>query len=234
MDETTFDVNDYIFDGTTTISLNAGVKICDLDWEISGVIQFPIKYVNMSGVITIINENDSSVSIVGNKVKYVKSLSANDNVMDYIPVSGVFNYSNVTSNIVQTTNIIAYSGDMNLDFNSMDFGIEYTNTKNTVLIGSATEWFVENTIKVTDEKWEVIKHYISTGDLNKIRVKYYFMFMNDEIVIPASSIDVTQPYLIYTRPYADAKGPQAPTNMEGHINQLSYEYNICDKEFILE
>ena len=72
MDETTFDVNDYIFDGTTTISLNAGVKICDLEWEISGVIQFPIKYVNMSGVITIINENDSSVSIVGNKVKYVK------------------------------------------------------------------------------------------------------------------------------------------------------------------
>ena len=234
MDETTFDVNDYIFDGTTTISLNAGVKICDLDWEISGVIQFPIKYVNMSGVITIINENDSSVSIVGNKVKYVKSLSASDNVMDYIPVSGVFNYSNVTSNIIQTTNIIAYSGDMNLDFNAMDFGIEYTNTKNTVMIGSATEWFVENTIKVTDEKWEVIKHYISTGDLNKIRVKYYFMFMNDEIVIPASSIDVTQPYLIYTRPYADAKGPQTPTNMEGHINQLSYEYNICDKEFILE
>lgn len=234
IDETTFDINNYIFNGTTTISLNAGTKICDLDWEISGVIQFPIKYVNMNDGITIINENDSSVSVVGNKIKYVKSLSASDNIMDYIPVSGVYNYSNVTSNLTKITNIVSYSGNMNLDFNAMDFGIEYTNIKKTIQVGSVTEWFVENTIKITDDKWEVIKHYISTGDLNKIRVKYYFMFMNDEIIIPVSSIDVTQPYLIYTRSYADAKIPQNPTNMEGHINKLSYEYNICDKEIILE
>ena len=137
-------------------------------------------------------------------------------------------YSTVVDKTTTSTNIV-YSGNMQADFDAVDFNIEYVNNKIEYIPG--TEWYVENTIKISEEKWDVIKHYISTGALTTITIVYKIS-PDDTITIPISSAMLSMSDFTYTRGYSDAVLVQ-PTTVESQINVFKYRYDVYPKQILL-
>lgn len=225
--ETTIQSNDYDISGTTIINISAPNKSVTVNWTFANVITMPIKYINRNNALVTLYSYTPGITISGNTVTYVDNFTG-ISLDDIIPGAGVNGYSTVVDRTTTSTNIV-YSGNMQADFDAVDFNIEYVNNKIEHIPG--TEWYVENTIKISKEKWDVIKHYISTGALTTITI-IYKISPDDTITIPISSAMLSMTDFTYTRGYSDATLVQ-PTTVESQINVFKYRYDVYPKQILL-
>ena len=212
---------------TTVINISAPSKSVTVNWTFANVITMPIKYINRNNALVILYSYTPGVTISGNTVTYTDNFTG-ISLDDIIPGAGVNGYSTVVDRTTTSTNIV-YSGNMQADFDAVDFNIEYVNNKIEYIPG--TEWYVENTVKISEEKWDVIKHYISIGVLTTITIVYKIS-PDDTITIPVSSAMLSMADFTYTRGYNDAALVQ-PTTNETQINVFKYRYDVYPKQILL-
>ena len=112
---------------------------------------------------------------------------------EYYPSSGFSNYSDIFSNSVSINENITYTGNMNRDFNSSP------NTINTSFLtiysGPVRKYEVEIYVEISNIKWQVINHYISTNDLNEVHCTFATsssIFGTFTIKVPKADIDTTK------------------------------------------
>ena len=86
-----------------------------------------------------------------------------------------------------------------------DFILDTKSLTYMYLVSSKTvagniKYFVQIEITIGDTKWEVIKHYISTGDLNNISITYNTISTDIGtfvINIPKADINITDSKFVY-------------------------------------
>lgn len=170
-------IDTYDISGNIDVTISsAGVSIETIvNITIQNITHFPIRYTNYNDTENIISFDDiDGTDIVWNST--LKELTINkkydSNVLnDWLPLSGVSGYSDIVSNVIYITNI-AYSGDMYADFVLDTKSLTYMYLISSKTVAGNIKYFVQIEITIGDTKWEVIKHYISTGDLNNISITY--------------------------------------------------------------
>ena len=216
---TSFPVDNYTFTGTIVTNVDAisGSNVVT-NIQISGITHFPIRYKNMFGDDKFIWMGDidgSKLSFSGN------TLTVNDTTLsnEYSPLAGVINYSSVTDNITYSNNII-YSGDMNLDFNAVDDLIEKINSVLPVP-SDPSKYYCQFAVKVKHTKWEIIKHYAYSGDLNTITVSFATtspILGTKTFSVGVGSINLANPDLALSRPFSDVQSNEIGLLLFAQIN----------------
>ena len=227
MNNTTIQGNDYIVTGTTTVNISGSSKTIDVRWTFNNVDTMPIRYVSRNNKTVVLYASSPGVTVNANSVDYIDTFTSGTSLDDIAPAAGVLGYSTVVDNTTTTTNI-TYSGNAQDDFDAVDLAVEFTNNKITK---SPTEWYVENAIKISDKKWDVIKHYFGLGQISAIKVTYKIN-PDDVITIPITSSMISLNEFNYARPYSDAASVQ-PTTNETQINVYKYRYDTYPREIVL-
>ena len=110
------------------------------------------------------------------------------------------------SDSITYTNNIIYSGDMNVDFNAADDTLEKINTIQSITSGATTGDYVQFAVKIKYTKWEIIKHYILSGDLSNITVSFatvHPILVTKTFTVASSSVNLTLDSLSLVRPFSD-------------------------------
>ena len=201
---TTFSVDSYKFTGSVVVNIDpSSTNYVTTNIQISGITHFPVKYINHFGDEKVIQYTDidgSTISFSGG----ILSISDTTPKNEYAPFTGISGYSSVSDSITYTNNII-YSGDMNVDFNAADDTLEKINTIQSITSGSTTGDYVQFAVKIKYTKWEIIKHYILSGDLSNITVSFatvHPILGTKTFTIASSSVNLTLDSLSLVRPFS--------------------------------
>ena len=199
-------IDTYNISGNIDVTISGGgVSITTaVNITIPNITHFPIRYTNYNYTEKRITFNDvDGTDIVWNATSKQLTINKvyNSNVLnDWLPFSGITGYSNSVNNIVHTTNI-AYSGDMHADFVIDSKSLTFTNLVSSRTVAGDVKYFVQIEITIGDTKWEVIKHYISTGALNNISITYNTISSDIGtfvINIPKASINTANSKFVYS------------------------------------
>ena len=187
----------YTCSGDIDINLASGTLVTDIDMKIGGITRFPVRYTNLLGDLKEIKyENIDGTNIIFNNSTnelILKQSFTTEVSREYYPSSGFSNYSDIFSNSISINENITYTGNMNRDFNSSPNTINASFL--TIYSGPVRKYEVEIYVEISNIKWQVINHYISTNDLNEVRCTFVTsssIFGTFTIKVPKADIDTTK------------------------------------------
>lgn len=227
-------IDTYNISGNIDVTISsAGVSITTMiNITIQNITHFPIRYTNYNYTENTISFDDvDGTDIIWNstsKELTINKIYDSNMLNDWLPFGGVSGYSDIVSTVIHTTNI-AYSSDMYADFMLDTKSLTYMYLVSSKTVAGNIKYFVQIEITIGDTKWEVIKHYISTGDLNNISITYNTISSDIGtfvIDIPKTDINTTNGKFVHVVE-VDSINPILLRNTRLDAMNDYYDFNAC-------